>query len=139
MLKKETILEEGQLILLELAPVDPRSLMQGDYMRLNYAIARNSTKDSISKHGYCVVVLDSIGIGRKVRLQNKLTPLDDKELLIEYTSTKWSFNIGAESFFFEEGQADTFAIAKYGGLRVDEEGNSILVGLWDKNQQKIGH
>ena len=28
-------------MLLELAPVDPRSLIQGDYMRLDYAIARD--------------------------------------------------------------------------------------------------
>ena len=31
--KKEQTLKDGQLILLQLAPVDPRSLMQGDYMR----------------------------------------------------------------------------------------------------------
>ena len=34
--QKEQTLKEGQLVLLQLAPVDPRSLMQGDYMRLNY-------------------------------------------------------------------------------------------------------
>ncbi len=28
------------MVLLRLAPVDPRSLMQGDYMRLNYELAR---------------------------------------------------------------------------------------------------
>ena len=30
--QKEQTLKEGQLVLLQLAPVDPRSLMQGDYM-----------------------------------------------------------------------------------------------------------
>ena len=34
--KKEQTLKDGQLILLQLAPVDPRSLMQGDYMRLRW-------------------------------------------------------------------------------------------------------
>ena len=33
--QKEQTLKDGQLVLLQLAPVDPRSLMQGDYMRLN--------------------------------------------------------------------------------------------------------
>ena len=37
--QKETLLAEGQVIYLELAPVDPRSLMQGDYMALRFAIA----------------------------------------------------------------------------------------------------
>ena len=32
--QKEQTLKEGQLVLLQLAPVDPRSLMQGDYMGL---------------------------------------------------------------------------------------------------------
>ena len=36
--KKEQILKDGRLVLLQLVPVDPRSLMQGDYMRLNYHI-----------------------------------------------------------------------------------------------------
>lgn len=30
-LDKEKLLSEGQVVYLELAPVDPRSLMQGDY------------------------------------------------------------------------------------------------------------
>ena len=38
-LKKEKLLSDGHLILLKLAPVDPRSLMQGDYMRLRYDIS----------------------------------------------------------------------------------------------------
>ena len=32
--QKEQTLRDGQLVLFELAPVDPRSLMQGDYMYL---------------------------------------------------------------------------------------------------------
>ncbi len=35
---KETILSEGRVVLLKLAPVDPRSLMQGDYMNLRFEI-----------------------------------------------------------------------------------------------------
>lgn len=38
-IQKENILKIGKLILLELSPIDPRSLMQGDYMRLRYSIA----------------------------------------------------------------------------------------------------
>ena len=41
--------------------------------------------------------------------------------------------LGAESFFFEEGQAQRFASAEYGVLHVDEAGNSVLVGLADEN------
>ena len=34
----EDVLATGKPIVLKIAPVDPRSLMQGDYMILNYAI-----------------------------------------------------------------------------------------------------
>lgn len=36
--KYESQLANGRVVLLELAPVDPRSLMQGDYMALGYAL-----------------------------------------------------------------------------------------------------
>jgi len=39
----EHAMGSGEVVLLELAPVDPRSLMQGDYMRLDYALARQLT------------------------------------------------------------------------------------------------
>lgn len=35
--QRERILSDGRVLLLELAPVDPRSLMQGDYMALRFA------------------------------------------------------------------------------------------------------
>lgn len=135
--KKEAILSDGKLILLELAPVDPRSLMQGDYMLLNYSIAVISELDSIGKYGYVVVKLNEKGIAEKVRIQPKKTPLNKDEFLINYTAGNWSMNIGAESFFFEEGQAEKYEKAKYGGLQVDNKGNSILVGLYDENLHKI--
>ncbi|MFB0625733.1 GDYXXLXY domain-containing protein, partial [Aeromonas hydrophila] len=36
----ERAMSSGEVVLLRLAPVDPRSLMQGDYMRLSYELAR---------------------------------------------------------------------------------------------------
>jgi uncharacterized membrane-anchored protein len=137
-LQKEELLTDGQLVLLELAPVDPRSLMQGDYMRLRYAISDNINSDSISKRGFCVVKLEENGIAKKVRIQENKTPINDNEFLIEYTSKKWSnINIGAESYFFQEGEADKYENAKYGGIKVDSQGNSLLIGLYDENLKRI--
>ncbi|AXY73801.1 hypothetical protein D3H65_07340 [Paraflavitalea soli] len=135
--KKETILHKGTLVLLELAPVDPRSLIQGDYMDLRYAIARETNADSIPKRGYCVVSLDSGLIARKIRLQQHRTPRAPNEYLIGYTADRWNINIGAESFFFQEGQAEKFGKAKYGAIKIDGQGNSLLVGLYDAHRQLI--
>jgi len=137
-IQKESLLSEGKLILLELAPYDPRSLMQGDYMRLNYSISEDIDNKNISKRGFCVVKLSDTGIAKKVRLQDGKLPLNDKEYLIKYTLRGWrGINIGAESFFFQEGESKKYDKAKYGGLKVDNEGNSLLIGLYDENRKKI--
>lgn len=137
-LQKEELLSDGQLILLELAPVDPRSLMQGDYMRLRYAISDNINSDSIFKRGFCVVKLEENGIAKKVRIQENKIPINDNEFLIEYTSKGWrGINIGAESYFFQEGEAEKYENAKYGGIKVDNQGNSLFIGLYDEYRKKI--
>ncbi|MBK7988560.1 MAG: GDYXXLXY domain-containing protein [Ignavibacteria bacterium] len=60
------------------------------------------------------------------------------EYLIKYyASNQWSVNIGAQSFFFQEGQAEKYAMAKYGGMKIDKDGNSLLVGLYDEQLRKI--
>lgn len=136
--KKEEILRNGQLILLELAPVDPRSLMQGDYMQLRYKIADETNTDSIARRGYCVVRLGRGNVAAFVRFQQETAPLSPDEILIAYTTpNKWSLEIGAESYFFEEGQGKKYDEAKYGGIMVDNAGNSILVGLYDKELKVI--
>ncbi|MDR0802190.1 GDYXXLXY domain-containing protein [Fluviicola sp.] len=136
-IRKEELLKNGRLVLLKLAPVDPRSLMQGDYMALRYNISDN-IDDSKPKRGYCVVQLDSSGVAEKARFQKDITPLSEGELLIKYsTSDRWNVNIGAESFFFQEGQAEKYEHAKYGGIKVDKNGNSLLIGLYDEQRRKI--
>ncbi|MCF6297318.1 MAG: GDYXXLXY domain-containing protein, partial [Flavobacteriaceae bacterium] len=92
----------------------------------------------ISKRGFCVVKLEGNGIAKKVRIQESKTPINSNEYLIEYTSKQErGINIGAESFFFQEGEAEKYENAKYGGIKVDNQGNSILIGLFDENRKKI--
>jgi uncharacterized membrane-anchored protein len=136
--KKETLLSDGELILLELAPVDPRSLMQGDYMELRYAISDDIETDSISKRGFCVVKLMANNIAKRVRIQENKTPLKKGEYLIKYKAKDWQgLNIGAESFFFQEGEGEKYEVAKYGGIKVDDQGNSLLIGLFNEKLKEI--
>lgn len=131
---KEELNRSGDLILLELAPIDPRSLIQGDYMMLNYAISIEVRSDSIPKRGYCVVQLTENKVAEKLRLQTGREPLNENEYLIEYTNNAWrGINIGAESYFFQEGEGAKYEKAKYGGVKVDASGNSLLVGLYDEH------
>jgi len=134
---KEETLANGKLVLLKLAPVDPRSLMQGDFMRLSYDIARNVKTDSLSKRGYCVVKLNEKSVAEKLRFQDKLNPKNDGEYCIRYNASKWNVDIGTDSFFFQEGEGEKYEKAKYGGVMVDNNGKSILVGLYDEQYVKI--
>jgi uncharacterized membrane-anchored protein len=47
----EKLRTEGSVVYLELAPLDPRSLMQGDYMSLRLAVA-NNVRDAVAEIGY---------------------------------------------------------------------------------------
>ena len=136
--KKEQTLEEGQLVLLELAPVDPRSLMQGDYMRLNYAeVGKDSIVENSPERGYAVLRIGSNHVGQIIRLQKSAKPLHENEFIIKYKTANGRVSLGAESFFFEEGQDSIYDQALYGGLKVDDKGESILIGLYNDRLQLI--
>lgn len=141
--RKEQILKEGELLLLELAPVDPRSLMQGDYMRLRYNVSslqingEDVQPDSLPRRGYCVIAADPDSIARVLRFQENTLPLGANERLIAYTRPNREVQIGAESYFFEEGTGAFFEEAKYGGLKIDRQGNSVLIGLFDAKKRLI--
>jgi uncharacterized membrane-anchored protein len=141
--RKEQVLAHGTPVLLELAPVDPRSLMQGDYMVLDYAVSRQVARedevwDEAARDGRLVLRLDEQGVGRFVREEEPGTPLAPGELLLRYKIRKGNVRLGAESFFFQEGHADRYVGAKYGELRVTGDGSSVLVGLRDAERRPLG-
>lgn len=138
--QKEQILKDGQLVLLQLAPVDPRSLMQGDYMSLNYKESGyhlRNWEEETPPRGYAILKTDSNQVAQIVRLQESPEPMNGDELMMKYKIIDGRLFLGAESFFFEEGQDTIFEKAAYGGLKVDSKGESLLVGLYDADFQLI--
>lgn len=135
--QKEQTLEKGQLVLLDLRPADPRSLMQGDYMNLRYAIMNDIDAQEIPTRGFVVVTLDSNNVAALVRTQKLAQPLFDGEHAIKYYAQDWDVSIGAESYFFQEGHAERFDVARYGALKVDKSGESVLFGLYDEGFRHI--
>lgn len=132
--QKELLLRSGQSVFLELAPVDPRSLIQGDYMRLSYAISNSTHREGgdFPADGFLVVVLDSRGVATFQRIHDPAHPLAPGELLLRYRRRGTFPRIGAEAYYFEEGRDYVFAAAAYGELKVASSGDSVLVGLRDK-------
>ena len=132
--QKETLIGNGSEVLLQLAPVDPRSLMQGDYMALHFQIL--SEIESPSESGYIVVKVGGDKVAERVRVQSG-KDVREGEIVIRYKTDLGRLTIGADNYFFQEGSAKKFENAKYGLLKVDSEGNSILVGLCDGDRRLI--
>lgn len=133
---KERVLARGRVVLLELAPRDPRSLLQGDYMALRYAVAAEVPAGA-PRDGRLVLADDGRGVARLVRVDGG-EPLAAGEALLRYRVRGRSVRLGAESFLFEEGQADALAGARFGELRVDGDGDAVLVGLRDGELRPLG-
>jgi uncharacterized membrane-anchored protein len=146
-MQKQQILAHGQTVLLPLAPVDPRSLMQGDYMVLRYTLEQEMGFDmfdigepNIPRHGRVVITVDDDGVGHFARLDDG-RELGEHERRIEYRLREgWSgrVRIGAESFFFEEGSAQRYEDARYGELVVADDGEVVLIGLRDADRRPLG-
>jgi uncharacterized membrane-anchored protein len=117
-------------------PLDPRSLIQGDYMRLSYSIERNQQYQTKDKSGYMVIVLDQNKVATFKRFYdgNKLA---SDEKLLHYHNQFGRIRIVPDSFMFQEGHAKDYEQAKYGVFKFDTKGNHILVGLANEKLQLI--
>ncbi|WP_447737713.1 GDYXXLXY domain-containing protein [Aeromonas veronii] len=138
----EYAMSSGEVVLLRLAPVDPRSLMQGDYMRLNYEIAREltsrdarATQDKGSDT--LVIRLDAHQVATLV-IDGKPDRLASDERLLQVHQSERQWQIGPDAYFFEEGTGEQYEAARYGEFRLQADGKTLLVGLRDEAYQPIG-
>ena len=137
---RERLLESGQVVLLELAPVDPRSLMQGDYMALRFkaadeAFGRNAGKQA--EDGRIVVKLDARGVGQFVRRDDG-SPLGDAEVAMRYRVREGRVKFASNAFFFQEGTARVYQAARFGEFRVAPSGEMLLKSLRGKDLELLG-
>ncbi len=135
--EKELIKANGEVVFLELAPVDPRSLIQGDYMRLRYAIERSAPAGGVARNGYMVISTDENKIAKFERYANQEPLLSNEKLIHFHKMNYGSPSIVPDSFMFQEGQAELYSKAKYGIFKFDNSGNHILLGLADSNRAEI--
>ncbi|MGO2505610.1 MAG: GDYXXLXY domain-containing protein [Psychrobacter alimentarius] len=145
-MKYERHLASGDPVLLQLAPVDPRGFMQGDYMTLSYTLERNvldvldKTGDRPkSADGYVIVALDERDVGHFVRLADSHQPntLAANEKAIRYRLRNGSVKLATNAFFFQEGHANAFEAAKYGLFRVNDKGDPLLADLVNETFEVI--
>ena len=149
--QREKLLATGRVVILELAPVDPRSLMQGDYMALNFAASRDITRlrlggdrqaddDSImgfEPDGYVMLQPDARGVATPLRIQPDVHPHTDGEVPLRYRVRDRGVRIVTNAYFFPEGEAKRYEVARYGELRVGENGEALLVRMLGEDLQPL--
>ncbi|MBP3946310.1 GDYXXLXY domain-containing protein [Psychrobacter sp. K31L] len=141
--KFETHLATGDTVLLELAPIDPRGFMQGDYMTLSYALERD-VFDQLNERlpeneyyikaseGYVIVTLDENNVGTFSRLvDTKPNHLASNEMALHYRVRNNKLKLATNAFFFQEGHAEAFEMAEYGLFRVNDKGEPLLTDMVD--------
>jgi uncharacterized membrane-anchored protein len=138
--QRERLLTGGRVVFLKLSPVDPRSLMQGDYMRLNFEAADQAfpfRSRPQPADGHIVVAVDGNGVGHFRRFGDARPNAAD-EVALRYRVRAGQANFATNAFFFEEGQARAYAGAAYGEFRVGADGEMILTGLRDAGLRPLG-
>ena len=149
--QKEEIIAHGQPIFVELAPVDPRSLMQGDFMRLNFRLPAEAIADRAPtwnggnggnggllsvERPRVIARRDAKGVATMLREDRGAARAAD-ELAIELTPKDGRWILVTDAWFFKEGEAKRWEAARYGEFRVDANGRALLVGLRGPNLEAL--
>ena len=160
--KEESYKKLDSYFYLERRPVDPRSLLQGDYMTLNYDILdqttefiyqnksydyyeeerKEETKEqkekrelAEAKKAYIAIRLDGNKVAKFVKLTKEKT--DEKDLLfVAYKSDGYNVDINANSYLFQEGTWDKYENARYAKV-VLVDNKLRLIDLRDKDFKEI--
>lgn len=138
---REGLLKNGEVVLLELAPVDPRSLMQGDYMALRFKVSDDAFgRRSVPKEaedGRLVVKLDDHRVASFVRI-DKGEPLAQGEKVLRYRIRSERVKFATNAYFFQEGSAHDFDHARYGEFRMSSSGDLLLTFLLNEKFERLG-
>lgn len=131
-MQKERLLKTGSILIVPLAPRDPRSLMQGDYMVLRY-VQPTGIPGVLPRRGLAVFTIDDNRVGTFTRFLQPNETLAPNELQVQFRNVGGDLLYAADSYLFQEGKSRKLSAARFGELRVAPGGECLLVGLRDSN------
>ncbi|MDH6594263.1 putative membrane-anchored protein [Variovorax sp. TBS-050B] len=138
---KENVIRHGQPVFVRLAPVDPRSLMQGDYMRLDFALPDACCREDSADRGPRPTVLVRPDPARPSTYTLHLPSAGEArragELEVPLSAKDGGWVFVTDAWFFKEGDAQKFSHARYGEFRILPNGAALLVGMADAQLQPI--
>lgn len=164
--RMEDQLANGADILLPLAPLDPRALLMGDYMALDYSVNAAIVSALRNAHGRPLSTRRGMAAGNGkwpdfgmavmrgkpiegedissaippkalfVRLDDG-TPLGEDEFFLAFKVRGSRVITAAPAFYFQEGHARAYERARYGRVRMDGSGRTLLAALCDARGRDI--
>lgn len=162
-IRKEQLLAQGETLILALAPVDPRSLMQGDYMALRFELGdevsqvlKQESEDITTTQLIAYMQPYPKAAAQLVGLENprngdvwvwnadqsswqrssSITQLAEQALplRLRYQYGNWLPN-GVDAWFFPEGKAEIYEDARFGVFKVNRRADALLYELLDEHAQ----
>ena len=138
--QKEQLIASGEPVFIALAPADPRSLMQGDFMRLNFlgftAFEELDSLDRRTARPHVVLLRDARGVAT-VQGRDDGKPLAPGALRMELTPKEGRWVLVTDAWFFREGEAARWEKARFGEFRVLPDGRALLVGMRGENLEPL--
>lgn len=137
---KETLIAHGRPVFVELAPVDPRSLMQGDFMRLAFRVPGQLQTElgvPTGERRLVVARLDGRGVATLLRLASAGEVSAEPDMLLALVPKGGRWGLGSDAWYFQEGDGQRWQAARYGEFRVAADGRALLVGMADAELHPI--
>ena len=131
-LRKSAVVRDGTRILLTMRPVDPRSLVQGDYMAIRYH--RDLEKQLLGIGSPAILTMNEAGVVQSARRDDG--SLKSNEVLARVHGSAEEPRVAPTSFLFEEGTADTWSKAVLVEARV-KDGALVMTGLTDAAGKRL--
>ena len=157
--RHEWRLAHSDSIFVRLMPADPRSLLQGDYMALNYQLyfsglapqddsfpARSSAEVAAEDFKNKPQVLAYVQLDGQRRViktgfDEKMLaayPASSAKLILKNPNNSFeSLYPAADSFLFAEGLEPCYRNARFAELKVQANGQPLLAGLADENLKAL--
>jgi uncharacterized membrane-anchored protein len=138
--QKEQLIKHGQTLFVALEPVDPRSLMQGDYMALrflpdSFSVGQQSQQAQSPR---AIFQRDTRQVGTLITPENQANQtLKTDEIAVDLVLKNGQYILVADAFFFKEGQGAYYEKAKFGEFRIDKKGKALLIGLRDADLKPL--
>lgn len=135
--RNEYLLKNGTPVKLSLEPIDPRAMLQGDYVQLRYEITSPDAlrNNQINEEGKIQIVLgegeDHVYHFERIYEGEKL--MDNEVIINGRLNGIGMVYYGIESYFIPEGSGrEVEQEAKFAYVRISKNGNAILERISDE-------